>query len=220
MPDVLTVFLVDDHTVVREGLRAFLSIQDDLEVVGEAGDGADAVKRLKVMAASGEFPDVIVMDVQMPRMDGLQALIELRAEIPDATVLVLSSFVEAERVKALLNAGASGYLEKSSGAERVVEAVRTAAGGELYLDPYAARALAGTRTDGRYTEALSERELEIVALVAKGMSNQEIADELFISERTARTHVSHILMKLGLDSRIQAALWALRKGIVSIEDTR
>jgi DNA-binding NarL/FixJ family response regulator len=101
-----------------------------------------------------------------------------------------------------------------------VEAVRTAAGGELYLDPNAARALAGTRTDGRYTEALSERELEIVALVAKGMSNQEIADELFISERTARTHVSHILMKLGLDSRIQAALWALRKGIVSIEDTR
>lgn len=215
---MVTVFIVDDHTVVREGLRSFLGIQHDLSVVGEAGDGAEAVQRLKVLAAQDQFPDVVVMDVQMPRLDGLQALTELRAAVPEARVLVLSSFVEAARVKALLKAGAIGYVEKSSGADRLVEAVRAAAEDQLYLDPNAARALAGGHNDGRYQESLSDREVEIVALVARGMSNQEIADTLFISERTARTHVSHILMKLGLDSRIQAALWALRMGIVSIED--
>ncbi|MCU1691881.1 MAG: DNA-binding response regulator [Frankiales bacterium] len=216
----IRVFIVDDHSLVRAGLRSFIDVQQGLSVVGEAADGQQALSELAVLANSGQLPDVVVMDVQMPRLDGARAQVALNALHPTLKIVILSSYVQPERVKALLQAGAAGYLEKSSSAERIVEAIRGVHKGEIYLDPRAAQALAKSLAGSGRDAALTERELQILVLLAKGLSNQEIADCLLISERTARTHVSHVLMKLGFSSRLLAALWALREGIVSVEDTR
>jgi DNA-binding NarL/FixJ family response regulator len=213
--DAVRVLIVDDHAVVRRGLRAFVESEPALSVVGEAADGRQAIAVLRECQAVGELPDVVLMDLQMPRMGGVEATAEITAAHPGVRVVVLTSFGEVERVHAALAAGASGYLLKDAEPEEVAAAVRAAAAGEVHLDSAVAgqltRRLAGPRIG---LAALTAREREILALVAQGYANREIADELVISERTARTHVSNMLSKLQLSSRTQAALLAIREGLI------
>ena len=213
------VVVVDDHAVVRRGLLAFLDGEPDIDVLGQAGGGAEALELLASMDSEGRRPEVIVMDLQMAPMDGIESTRRIRSLYDDVEVVALTSFGEDERVHAALEAGASGYLLKDSDADDVAAAVRAAHRGELKLDPAIARRLmssirAGPSDDP--TAELTSRELEVLRLVATGRSNKEIAAELAISERTARTHVSRILRKLGLSSRTQAALWAVREGLVEV----
>ncbi len=212
----ITVLIVDDHAVVRRGIRAFLGAQPDIVVVAEAKDGAQAIAELTLLNASGHLPDVVLMDLLMPRMDGLEAIGHIKARHPLVNVVAMTSFSETERVHAALAAGASGYVLKDAEADEVAAAIRSAHAGELHLDPAVARALTRTLLSGNDASTLSAREREIVVLVAHGMSNREIADKLVISERTARTHVSNVLLKLRLTSRTQAALWAMREGLVTV----
>ena len=218
--DSIGVLVVDDHEVVRRGLRAFLDSEPDIEVLGQAGGGAQALDLLAIMKSEGRLPDVIVMDLQMAPMDGIEATRQVRALYKDIEVVALTSFAEEERVHAALEAGASGYVLKDSDADDVAAALRAAHRGELQLDPQVARRLmASLREDPGDDPAaeLTSRELEVLRLVATGKSNKRIAGELSISERTARTHVSSILRKLRLSSRTQAALWAVREGLVEVE---
>ena len=212
-PVRIRVLLVDDHAVVRRGLNGFFELLDDIEVVGEAEDGRRAVELVAELQ-----PDVVLMDLLMPVMDGIAATAEIKAAWPDVEVVALTSFIEEERVTAALEAGATGYLLKDADADDVAVAVRRAQAGEVHLDPQVARLLANrirTRRDGApAAEPLTEREREVLALVAKGHSNKEIAALLDITERTARTHVSNILGKLDLASRTQAALWAIEHHVV------
>jgi DNA-binding NarL/FixJ family response regulator len=206
--DVIRVLIVDDHTVVRSGLVTFFSLLDDIEVVGQASDGSQAVA-----AAAALHPDVVLMDLLMPAMDGVTAIARIKADQPDIEIVAMTSFIEEEKVTAALAAGATGYLLKDAEADEVAAAVRDAYHGEMHLDPAVARVLAERlrhrpQDDGP-TEPLTEREREVLRLVARGLSNKDIAAALFITERTARTYVSNILGKLGLQSRTQAALWAL-----------
>jgi DNA-binding NarL/FixJ family response regulator len=214
------VLVVDDHDVVRRGLFAFLDSEPDIAVLGEAGGGAQALDLLASMDAEGRRPDVIVMDLQMAPIDGIESTRQIRALYTDIEVVALTSFAEEERVHAALEAGASGYLLKDSDADDVAAAVRAAHRGELQIDPVIARRLMSSLREGRGGDPMSEltsRELEVLRLVATGKPNKQIAAELAISERTARTHVSRILRKLGLSSRTQAALWAVRVGLVEME---
>ncbi len=211
----IRVFLVDDHTVVRRGMRAFFDMLDDIEVIGEAGDGRAALDELAVLAARQDLPDVVLMDLVMPRLDGVAATSAIKQKYSSVEVVALTSFSEAERVHLALEAGAAGYLLKDAEADEVSAAVRAAYRGEVHLDPVVARKL--TRSliaRGHTATALTPRERQILVLVAQGKSNRDIANALVISERTARTHVSHMLTKLGLASRTQAALWAVREGLV------
>jgi DNA-binding NarL/FixJ family response regulator len=207
-PSRIRVLLADDHMVVRRGLRGFFELLDDIEVVGEAEDGRRAVELVEALG-----PDVVLMDLLMPVMDGIAATAEIKARFPEVEVVALTSFIEEERVTAALEAGATGYLLKDADADDVAVAVRRAHAGEVHLDPQVARLLArrirSGRGDAPAHEPLTEREREVLALVAKGYANKEIATELDITERTARTHVSNILGKLDLASRTQAALWAI-----------
>jgi DNA-binding NarL/FixJ family response regulator len=203
----IKVLIVDDHEVVRRGLRGFLELQDDLEVVGEAEDGAIAVER-----ADSLGPDVILMDLLMPNLDGLGAIAAIHSAHPEIDIVAVTSFIEEEKVTAALEAGAAGYLLKDASADEVADAIRAAHAGEVHLDPQVAKVLAQrmrARRDEPPVEALTARELEVLQLVAKGAANKEIAAQLTITERTARTHVSNILGKLDLASRTQAALWAV-----------
>jgi len=214
------VVVVDDHEVVRRGLLAFLDSEPDIEVLGEAGGGAQALDLLASMDAAGRRPDVIVMDLQMAPIDGIESTRRVRALYHDIEVVALTSFAEEERVHAALEAGASGYLLKDSDADDVAAAVRAAHRGELQLDPVIAKRLMSSLRQGRGAPPASEltsRELDVLRLVAAGKPNKQIAAELAISERTARTHVSRILRKLRLSSRTQAALWAVREGLVEVE---
>jgi DNA-binding NarL/FixJ family response regulator len=215
--DTIRVLVVDDHAVVRRGLLDFLDSEPDLVVVGEAAGGEDALDLLGRLASEGQLPDVVVMDLQMAPVDGIESTRRIRARYGDVEVVALTSFGEEERVHAALEAGASGYLLKDSDADEVAAAVRAARRGELQLDPAVARRLTRSlRTGARRATAgeLTTREREILSLLGAGKANKEIAAELSISERTARTHVSNILRKLGLSSRTQAALWAVREGFV------
>lgn len=201
----IRVLIVDDHGVVRRGLRGFFDLLDDIEVVGEAEDGRRAVQLVDAL-----IPDVVLMDIVMPAMDGIAAIGEIRSRHPDVEIVALTSFIEEERVTAALEAGATGYLLKDAEADDVAMAVRHAHAGEVHLDPQVARMLARrVRTPLPEHEPLTEREREVLRLVARGHSNKEIAALLDITERTARTHVSNILGKLDLASRTQAALWAI-----------
>jgi DNA-binding NarL/FixJ family response regulator len=201
----ITVLIVDDHTVVRRGLRGFFDLLDDIEVVGEAENGQRAVAMVDSM-----HPDVVLMDIVMPAMDGIAAIGEIKHRHPDVEVVALTSFIEEERVTAALEAGASGYLLKDAEADDVAAAIRRAQAGEVHLDPQVVRMLAQrVRKPRPEHEPLTEREREVLRLVARGHSNKEIASLLDITERTARTHVSNILGKLDLASRTQAALWAI-----------
>lgn len=214
----IRVFIVDDHGIVRRGVRSYLAIYDDIEVVGEAANGRQALERLRAKVAEGEPPDVVLMDLAMEPMDGVEATREVLAMMPDVEVVAVTSMIDQSRVQAALEAGASGYLVKDAAPEELALAIRAAHRGEVHLDAAVARRLvASLRPSAGPCESpfagLSERELEILRLIAAGRANKEIARLLVISERTARTHVSHILRKLGLSSRTQAALLAVREGL-------
>jgi DNA-binding NarL/FixJ family response regulator len=218
--DGIGVLIVDDHEVVRRGLLAFLDGEPDIDVLGQAAGGAEAIELLASMDSDGRRPDVIVMDLQMAPIDGIESTRQIRALYDDVDVVALTAFAEEERVHAALEAGASGYLLKDSEADDVAAAVRAAHRGELRLDPGIARRLMSSLRTHRAEDALSEltsRELDVLRLVAGGEPNKQIAAELAISERTARTHVSRILRKLHLTSRTQAALWAVREGLTDEE---
>jgi DNA-binding NarL/FixJ family response regulator len=214
------VLVVDDHAVVRRGLLAFLSSEPDMEVVGEAAGGAQALELLAALESDGRRPEVIVMDLQMEPIDGIESTREICALYDDIKVVALTSFAEEERVHAALQAGAAGYVLKDSDADDVAAAIRAAHRGEVQIDALVARRLMSSlhhaQTDGRVAE-LTSRELDVLRLVAAGEPNKQIAAELAISERTTRTHVSRILRKLRLSSRTQAALWAVREGIADVE---
>jgi len=216
VPDRIRVLIVDDHAMVRRGMRDFLDLHDDLEVVGEAADGESALD----MAAALR-PDVVVMDLILPGIDGIAATAELKRRQPEVEVVAITSFIEEDRITAALEAGASGFLLKDAEADDLAAAIRAAHAGEVVLDPAIAGIVARRMRDGRPGAAgasdaaqpclhrLTIREREVLGGVARGLSNREIADELGIAERTARTHVSNILAKLGLTSRTQAALFAV-----------
>jgi len=214
----IRILLVDDHAMVRRGMRDFLALHHDLEIVGEAADGAAAIEQ-----ANSLRPDVVVMDLLMPGMDGIEATAQIKARHPDTEIVAITSFVEEARIVAALEAGASGFLLKDAEADELAAAIRAAASGEVHLDPAVAGIVArrmrsgatGTGT-GPGTDALGRltaRERDVLGGVARGLSNRSIADELGITERTARTHVSNILAKLELSSRTQAALLAVQHGL-------
>jgi DNA-binding NarL/FixJ family response regulator len=205
----IRILLVDDHSVVRQGLRMFLSVGGEFEIVGEARDGEEAVR------LSAELkPDVVLMDLLMPVMDGITAIGEIRKAQPDVEVIALTSVLEDASVVSAVRAGAIGYLLKHTEGNELRRAVRAASQGQVQLSPEAAsRLMAGLRQPVQ-TESLTERELEVLKLVAAGRSNKEIAGLLTIAERTVKTHVSSIMGKLDVQSRTQAALYAVRAGLV------
>lgn len=215
-PRPIRIMLVDDHGIVRQGLRAYLETFPDLLVVAEAADGKEALDTIARLDAFGEGPDVVLLDTQMPVMDGEQATVEIRRRFPAVKVVVMTSFSNATRIHTMLQAGAAGYVLKRSDTSQIDRAIRAAFAGEVHLDPVVTRQLTQTLVHGE-APSLTVREREVVRLVARGMNNEEIARTLTMSERTARTHVSTILMKLGLESRTQAALWAIREGLVNVE---
>ncbi|MER8000579.1 response regulator transcription factor [Streptomyces sp. NPDC095613] len=207
----IRVLLVDDHQVVRRGLRTFLEVQEDIEVVGEASDGDEGVARAEELR-----PDVVLMDIKMPGTDGIEALRKLRALANPAKVLIVTSFTEQRTVVPALRAGASGYVYKDVDPDALAGAIRSVHAGHVLLQPEVAGALLAQDDhgggQGRGT-TLTEREREVLGLIADGRSNREIARALVLSEKTVKTHVSNILMKLDLADRTQAALWAVRHGV-------
>jgi DNA-binding NarL/FixJ family response regulator len=208
MSDVIRVLVVDDHQVVRHGLRTFLDIQDDIEVIGEAGDGGEAV------AATEELsPDVVLLDLQLPTVDGVEALRMLRERGCTAKVLVLTSFTEPSSVVPALRAGAAGYLFKDVEPDALAQAIRAVHAGQVLLEPEVAAALLADNAPNERAASLTDREREVLAEIARGRSNREIARALVLSEKTVKTHVSSILAKLGLSDRTQAALFAVKSGL-------
>jgi len=215
----IRILIADDHAIVRKGLRALLSTEPGIEVVGEAQNGRQAIDLAEQLA-----PDVILMDLMMPEVDGLQATEAITAQHPATRILVLTSFAGDDKIFPAIRAGALGYLLKDSGPDELVDAIWQVYQGESALHPSVARKLlremAGGGARQEPVDALTEREVEILQRVAQGLSNRQIADLLTISEATVRTHVSNILAKLNLDSRTQAALYALRAGIASLDDSQ
>jgi NarL family two-component system response regulator LiaR len=212
---MIRVLIADDHAVVREGLRAFLALQEDVEVVGEAADGDEAVQ-----AVSRLEPDVALVDLVMPRVDGIEAIARIRAQRPQTRVIVLTSFVDEDKMLPAVRAGAVGYLLKDVQPQDLVSAIRTVHGGGTLLHPTVVDEL--VREVSRDDEAptsnpLTAREREVLALIARGRANKAIAFELGVAEKTVKTHVSNILGKLGLTDRTQAALYAVREGLVDAE---
>jgi NarL family two-component system response regulator LiaR len=216
--DPIRVLIVDDHAVVREGLRTFLELQDGIEVVGEAADGGEAIEHAVALA-----PDVVLMDLVMPKLGGVQAMRALHQRVPRARVIVLTSFLDDERLMPAVHAGAAGYLLKDVEPSDLARAVRTAYAGEALIDPTVAARLLGALTGPRAAappdaEQLTNREREVLELIAAGRSNKRIALELGIAEKTVKTHVGHVLAKLGVADRTQAALLAVQQGLVSPGD--
>jgi NarL family two-component system response regulator LiaR len=211
--DVISVLIADDHPFVRHGLRTYLETLDDLEVVGEASDGAEAVE-----LAGRLLPEVVLMDLVMPELDGVEATRAIRTASPATKVIVLTSFDDDEKVFPAIKAGAAGYLLKDVHPAELADAVRKASRGEALLAPsVAARLMQEVSGERPPAAGLTERELEVLRLIARGMSNKLIARELVVSEKTVKTHVSNILAKLHLADRTQAALYAVREGIAELE---
>ena len=209
----ISVLIVDDHTVVREGIRSLLELQDDIEVAGEATNGLEAVEQ-----ATRLLPDVVLMDLVMPELDGIEATRRIRAICPSTQVIVLTSFSEDEKVFPAVKAGALSYLLKNVSPQDLVRSIHAAHNGETQLHPEIAKKLMDELSTGpkqRLPQDLTEREVEVLALIARGQSNREIAGELVISEKTVKTHVSNLLSKLHLADRTQAAIYALTEGLVS-----
>jgi len=220
MADAITILVVDDHAVVREGLRAFLSVQDGFEIVGEAEDGERALEQ-----ADRLDPDVILMDLVMPKLDGVSAMRELRDRAPRSRVIVLTSFLEDDRLLPALEAGAAGYLLKDSQPAELARAIRAAHAGEAIIDPTVAARLVHALSERPPATAtalddLTARERDVLALIARGRSNKRIALELGISEKTVKTHVGHVLAKLDVTDRTQAAVLAVREGLVEPDGPR
>jgi NarL family two-component system response regulator LiaR len=215
----IRVLIADDHTVVRGGLVALLEDTDDVEVIGEASDGVEAVLKTRQLK-----PDVILMDLMMPRKTGIEAIEEIKQENPNARILVLTSYSDDDKVFAAIKAGALGYLLKETSVQELLNAIKDVNRGESSLHPAIARKL--IRELNRPSslppsdEPLTEREAEVLVLVARGLANQDIANKLVISERTVRTHVSNILSKLHLANRTQAALYALKEGLTTLSDAQ
>ena len=207
------MLVVDDHAVVREGLRAFLELQGDMEVVGEAADGEEAVALVEATA-----PDVVLLDLVMPRVDGIEAIRRMRALRPETRVIVLTSFVDEDKMLPAVRAGAAGYLLKDVEPQELVAAIRTVNDGETLLHPAVVRELvrevAGARRPPAADNPLTSREREVLGLIARGRANKAIAFELGVAEKTVKTHVSNILAKLNVTDRTQAALYAVREGLV------
>lgn len=215
----ICVLIVDDHTVVRDGLNALISAEPGMKVIGSCGDGAEAVR-----LAVDLQPDVILLDLVMPRMDGVQATLEIRKVYPKARILVLTSFAENHMVFSAIKAGAMGYLMKDTSSDELIQAIRDTYHNKPALGPDIARKLMediqGEMSPVQGDSTLTEREIEILQQMALGKTNQDIADELVLSERTVRTHVTNILAKLGLSNRTQAVLFALRTGLAHIDYRR
>ncbi len=218
MSQEIRILCADDHAVVREGLRALIETEPGMVLVGEAGDGREAVEKARALN-----PDVVLLDLVMPSMSGIEAIGEIKRAVPSARILVLTSFAEDDKVFPAIKAGAHGYLLKDTSPQELLRAIRDVDRGQPSMHPTIARKLMlelqQPSTLPRTEAPLTERELEVLNLVAQGLTNQEIADRLFVSERTVRTHVSNILSKLHLANRTQAALYALRKGLATLEET-
>jgi DNA-binding NarL/FixJ family response regulator len=205
---VIRVVIADDHGVVRDGLAGVLAAEADLEVVGSVGNGAEAVESCRVAR-----PDVVLMDIEMPVLDGIEATHIIREERPETAVLVLTSFADARRITAALAVGAAGYLLKDASAEDVVRGIRAAASGGAPLDPHAARLLLEAKDTPDPLDGVSPREREVFALLLDGLPNKVIAQRLGISEKTVKTHLTHIFRRIDVTDRVQAILWAERHGL-------
>ena len=217
MKKTIRLLITDDHSIVRKGIKALLATEKDMEVIGEAENGAEAVAK-----AAALKPDVVLMDLVMPEMDGIEATRRITSEQPGTRILVLTSFAADDKVFPAVKAGALGYLLKDSTPDQLLEAIRQVYRGEPSLEPSIARKVLQELShpaQGKQTaEPLTERELDVLRLIAQGMSNREIASKIFVAEWTVRSHVSNILSKLQLASRTQAALYALRSGLASLDD--
>jgi NarL family two-component system response regulator LiaR len=208
----IRVLIVDDHSVVRRGLRMFLEDDPELEIVGEAGDGAQAVEEARSLK-----PDVVLMDLLMPRMDGIAATGIIRGELPDTEVIALTSVLEDASVVGAVRAGAIGYLLKDTRSDELCQAIKAAAAGQVQLSPGAAARLMREVRAPDIPEVLTARETDVLRLLTEGKANKQIAVDLTIGENTVRTHVSSILAKLGVQSRTQAALYAAQIGLAKLD---
>ena len=208
----IRIVIADDHSVVRQGLRMFLALDPEFEVVGEAADGAEALR-----VAHQLRPDIVLMDMLMPVMDGIAATGRIRQELPDTEVIALTSVLEDSAVVGAIKAGAIGYLLKDTQADELCRMIRAAAAGQVQLSPQAAARLVREVRAPEHPQSLTEREIDVLRLLAAGKANKEIAVALTIGEKTVKTHVSNILMKLGVQSRTQAALYAAQIGLAPLE---
>jgi NarL family two-component system response regulator LiaR len=216
MSETIRVLIVDDHAIVRKGVMALLATESGIQVIGEAGNGQEALSQVKLLN-----PDVILMDLVMPVMDGIEAIRQINASFPHIRLLVLTSFAADDKVLPAIKAGALGYLLKDSGPEDLIQAIRRVHRGESWLHPAIARKVLqelARPNEAPAPSTLTDREADVLRLIAQGLSNREIADRLVLSEATVRTHVSNILGKLHLASRTQAALYALREGLATLDD--